>query len=77
MTKFKIVGVKISENGIIKEDLEQLFDDEQQASNHITSSFMWQLSNSKNPDEKFKVLEFQLNDKAYGMFEIHEVEVGD
>ena len=38
---------------------------------------MWQLSNSKNPDEKFKVLEFQLNDKAYGMFEIHEVEVGD
>ena len=73
MAKFKIIGIKASETGLIKEEIDQLFEDRSEAHLYVTTNFTWDLFDNEETNEHYMALRFHHNDSAYDFFQVHEI----
>ena len=77
MTKFKIVGVKISENSVTTHEIDELFEDRGSAHLFVTTNYPWDMVDIPGTDKHSTSLRFHHNDDIFDAFQIHEVEVGE
>lgn len=77
MTKFKIVGVKITNSTVTTHDVAELFNDRESAHLHVTTNFTWDMVEIPESSNHFMTLRFHDGDNVYDTFQVHEVEVGE